>query len=79
MEDFRRTDLVPVSLMDLMLGISFHASSFMEIVAAMLLGLLAATVDRLAGLVVKASDSGAEDPGFESRLRRDFFRVESHH
>ena len=27
---------------------------------------------RLAGLVVKASASGAEDPGFESRLRRDF-------
>ena len=26
---------------------------------------------RLAGLVVKASASGAEDPGFESRLRRD--------
>ena len=28
--------------------------------------------DRLAGLVVKASATGAEDPGFESRLRRDF-------
>ena len=28
--------------------------------------------DRLAGLVVKASASGAEDPGFESRLRRNF-------
>ena len=28
--------------------------------------------DRLAGLEVKASASGAEDPGFESRLRRDF-------
>ena len=27
---------------------------------------------RLAGLVVKASASGAEEPGFESRLRRDF-------
>ena len=27
---------------------------------------------RLVGLVVKASSSGAEDPGFESRLRRDF-------
>ena len=26
----------------------------------------------LAGQVVKASASGAEDPGFESRLRRDF-------
>ena len=31
-------------------------------------------VDRLVGLVVKASVSGAEDPVFESRLRRDFFR-----
>ena len=30
--------------------------------------------NRLGGLVVKASASGAEDPGFESRLRRDFFR-----
>ena len=28
--------------------------------------------DRLAGQVVKASASGAEDPGFESHLRRDF-------
>ena len=28
--------------------------------------------DRLAGLVVKASASRAEDPGFESRFRRDF-------
>ena len=28
----------------------------------------------LFGLVVKASASRAEDPGFESRLRRDFFR-----
>ena len=26
--------------------------------------------NRFAGLVVKASASGAEDPGFESRLRR---------
>ena len=29
--------------------------------------------DRLVGLVVKASASRADDPGFESRLRRDFF------
>ena len=28
--------------------------------------------DRLDGLVVKASFSREEDPGFESRLRRDF-------
>ena len=31
------------------------------------------TEDRLTGLVVEASASRAEDPGFESRLRRDFF------
>ena len=36
------------------------------------------TKDRLVGLVVKASASRAEDPGFESRLRRDFFGVESY-
>ena len=30
------------------------------------------TVNRLAGPVVKASTSGAEDQGFESRLQRDF-------
>ena len=30
--------------------------------------------DRLVGLLVKASASRAEGPGFESRLRQDFFR-----
>ena len=34
------------------------------------------SLDRLGGLVVKASASGAEDPGFESRLPRDFFWVD---
>ena len=34
--------------------------------------------DRLVGLVVKASASRAEDPGFESRLGRDFSGVESY-
>ena len=34
--------------------------------------------DRLGVLVVKASASRADDPGFESRLRRDFFGVESY-
>ena len=29
--------------------------------------------DHLVGLVVKASASGVEDPGFESSLQRDFF------
>ena len=39
--------------------------------------MLTATADiahRLVGVVVKASASRAEDPAFESRLRRDFFR-----
>ena len=35
-------------------------------------------IDRLFGLVVKASASRAEDPGFESGLRQDFFGVESY-
>ena len=34
--------------------------------------------DRLVGLVVKASASRVEDPGFKSRLRRDFSGVESY-
>ena len=36
------------------------------------------SLDRLIGLVVKASASRAEDPGFECRLRQDFFLVESY-
>ena len=32
----------------------------------------------LIGLVVKASASRAEDPGFESGLRQDFFGVKSY-
>ena len=35
-------------------------------------------LDRLVSLVVKASASRAEDPGVESRLRRDFSWVESY-
>ena len=35
-------------------------------------------VDRLVGLVVKASASRAEDPWFVYRLRRDFSGVESY-
>ena len=34
--------------------------------------------DRLVGLVVKASALTVEDPGFESRLRRDFSGVKSY-
>ena len=36
------------------------------------------SLNRLVGLVVKASASRAEGPGFESRLRRDFFGAESY-
>ena len=36
------------------------------------------TGHRLVGLVVKASASRAEGPGFESRLSRDFFGAESY-
>ena len=35
-------------------------------------------IERLVGLVVKACASEAGDPGFESRLRRDFSGVESY-
>ena len=35
-------------------------------------------IDHLVGLVVTASASRAEDLGFESRLSRDFFGVESY-
>ena len=35
--------------------------------------------NRLVSLAVKASASRAEDPGFESRLRRDFSGVESNY
>ena len=35
-------------------------------------GLLVCLADSLVGLVVRASASTAEDPGFKSRLRRDF-------
>ena len=36
------------------------------------------SIYNLVGLVVKASASRAEDPGFESRLHRDIFGVESY-
>ena len=37
-------------------------------------GLFCFKDDRLVGIVVEASASRAEDPGFESRLRRVFFQ-----
>ena len=50
-------------------------------VAAAVLGVREKQVqgDRLVGPVVKASASRAEDPGFDSRLRRDFSGVKSYH
>ena len=47
-------------------------------ISDILLFLLTCCRDRLVGLVVKASASRAEGPGFESRLRWDFFGVESY-
>ena len=38
----------------------------------------ARALNRLVGLVVKAPASRKEDPGLESRLRRDFSGVESY-
>ena len=47
---------------------------------SMLLGCEATNkLDRLVGLVVKASASRAEDPGFKSRLRRGIFFSGSSH
>ena len=40
--------------------------------------MLSCDVNHLGGLVVTVSASRAEGPGFESRLRRDFFGVESY-
>ena len=40
--------------------------------------LASSVLDRLVGLVVKAPASRAEGPGLESRLRWDFFGVESY-
>ena len=45
---------------------------------ACMLESVSSSIDRLGGLVVKASASSAEGPGLESRLRRDFFGVESY-
>ena len=48
---------------------------FSRLYAKLLYGLFVPLfAHRLVGLVVKASASRAEDPGFESRLSWDFFR-----
>ena len=51
---------------------------FLRISSIHMAGYLLLFLDRLAGLVVKASTSRAEDPRFKSRLRGEFFRVESY-
>ena len=49
-----------------------NRESVPQVVSALTIILQHCQLYRLVGLVVKASASGAEDPGFESRLRRDF-------
>ena len=64
-----------VSLLYIMLEI--HHSGREPSISVVLVSILYPTtlcVDRHVGLVVKASASRADDPGFETRLRRDFFR-----
>ena len=58
--------------------LSLHPSTFLTENLGHGRTLLYVFGDRPVGLVVKASASRAEDPGFESRLRRDFFGVESY-
>ena len=53
-------------------------STLSTVSSEMLIGWLFCLLVRLVGQVVKASASRAEGPGFESRLRRDFFGVESY-
>ena len=50
----------------------------LRLVVLMKLILVSSCPDRLVGLVVKVSASRANDPGFKSRLRRDFSGVESY-
>ena len=59
------SDLLPLAIATLFLRLSVVYS-------------LHRGIDRLVGLVVKESVSRAEDPGFESRLRRDFSGVKSY-
>ena len=69
------------SLIDLWLGqcTVLHTPSSTGTVNFEAAGILRSVVCyRLVGLVVKASASRAEGPGFESRMRRDFFGVESY-
>ena len=62
---------------------AMHRPTIISIISSTILKLHIGLVlfldkNRLVGLVVKASTSRAEDPGFESRWRQDFFGVESY-
>ena len=49
-------------------------SGDLKVMALLMVNYVSLSVDRLVGLVIKASASRAEDPGFESHLRQDFSR-----
>ena len=55
-----------------------HASKNVCVCGCVFVHMFVSMHNHLVGLVVKASASRAEGPGFESRLRRDFFGVESY-
>ena len=60
---------------DSVLGLKFWGVGTLHFLGHIIRGL---PMNRLVGLVVKASASGAEGPVFKSRLRRDFSGVESY-
>ena len=74
---FLSTVVVVVVFVELVVVVVVDAVIFLSAVVAVVVFVLL-FLHRLVGLVVKASASRAEDPGFESRLRRDFFGVESY-
>ena len=53
-------------------SVLISVSMLQYLTSVSLLNMLFSCRNRLVGLLVKASASGAEDPGFESRLRRHF-------
>ena len=58
--------------------ITFGCRILVEVQINIIYSLYSVVNDCSVGLVVKASASRAEDPGFESRLRWDFSGVESY-
>ena len=61
----------PLNLLPLL---GYHYVQHLLLLMSSIPAICPANFHRLVGLVVKASASRAEGPGFESRLRRDFFR-----